>query len=397
MLASVASACIPTPPSLPPVVPRECANTTPTTAADYGRLINRRSTTYAAGDLIGVVRRPGRSSVWFLGDPFYGRVLPDGGIDGGGRLIRNLLIAEDGRCLTPRFGGTADLAGEVFANPAPNTWYWNGGAVALPDGSIDVVLHRMEVFDAGIPGFNFRPIGIEVAHLRPDLSIASITSVPSSAYVVNGKLLGFGTSVVTDGVNAYLYAIDSGPAPRVDADGVVSMVDGLREYVARAPLASIASGAWEYSSCSDPCTNRVWVADPSAVTPMQIAPSTSFPPDDPANNIPLALINVVRYGTGYVAVAKGSDLPAASGDAALQKVYGWTSATPDGPWHPLGAIGTTKLPFPSAPGANSYGARLIDSAAAGWVLTWNTNADLEFVSTHARAYGPQFATPTGLP
>jgi len=77
-------------------------------------------------------------------------------------------------------------------------------------------------------------------------------------------------------------------------------------------------------------------------------------------------------------------------------VYGWTSSTPDGPWHPVGPIGTTTNPFPAALGAHTYGARLVDTASARWVLSWNVNADLSFVWAHARAYGPQFAAPSVL-
>jgi hypothetical protein len=205
--------------------------------------------------------------------------------------------------------------------------------------------------------------------------------------------------VAADDTYAYLYGLgvtqqDGFPVGRWD------------QYVARVPLADIARGTWEYSSCVDPaCTTRQWVTDPNAASPMTLAgvsaqasnDPTSLTAAPPADKMPIAAFHVVRYGHAFVAVAKGSDLLPDPPNPLLDQIYAWRSTTPEGPWTPLGAIGATTLPVPGAPGGNSYGAKLVDTPAAGWILTWDSNADFTYVWAHSRAYGPSFATPVNLP
>lgn len=393
-IAALLSACLPLPPTLPPLAPKECANHTPTSAAEYQKLFDRRTTGFASGDELAIVTRPGQSDVWLMGDPIRGRVLRDGSIEPGWTLPRNSLLSTQDRCVTPLFGGTNSAPRGLFANPTSSNWYWPGGGVAAPDGSMQVILGEME--NAGIFYDQAREA---VARVSPDLHVQSITALDPSRTLVNGVMVNFGGSVAADDTYAYLYGLgvttqDGFPVGKWD------------QYVARVPVGDIAGGTWEYSSCVDPaCATRQWVTDPNAASPMTIAgvsaqssdDPASLAAEDPANKMPIAAFHVVRYGNAFVAVAKGSDLLPDPPNPAADQIYAWHSTTPEGPWTPLGAIGTTTLPIPGAPAGNSYGAKLIDTPAAGWILTWDSNADFMYVWAHSRAYGPGFATPVNLP
>jgi hypothetical protein len=387
VFALVLTACLPPPPPPPPPT-QDCLDHAPATAADYQTLFQRRSTYWEGADTTAVVGLPGQPTTWLFGDTLVGRVQPDGSAQSDSGFSNSSAITESGACITTHLGwyGTS-----IFTNPTDGSWYWPGGAVARADGSVDVMLTQMRSTDAA-PPLNFVAVGMAVAHVNPDMSVASITPLAQSLVTGddgngNSEVRNYGGSVATDGTYAYLYTFV--PA------SVFGIPVRLDQYVARVPLAGSLTSGWQYSTCAVhlapglPCPIRTWTSDPSASRPMDIDPDATVAVTD----APIAAFHVTSYGSGYLAVAKSVDLP--STNAADNRVLAWTSQSPAGPWTSIGQIGEAT---PStAKGAWTYGARLLDTPQAGWVLTWNANADSDAVHANVRLYGPQFATPDGLP
>jgi hypothetical protein len=335
-----------------------------------------------------VVTRPGQATAWFFGDTFVGRVQPSGAADPQSGFSHSSAMTESGACITTHLGwyGTS-----LFSDPGDGTWYWPAGSVARSDGSTDVILTRVRKTSAA-PPLNFEQIGVAVAHVRADMSVESITPVSNARLAgTDGsgdpEVRAYGNAVATDGQYAYLYAFVTG-----SYFGIPVRLD---QYVARVPLTGSLTAPWQYSTCALPldpgvaCPVRTWTNDPEAARPMDIAPDAS----SAQNDAPIAAFHVTRYGNGYLAVAKAADVPSSDPDDHV--VYAWRASSPDGPWSPLGAIGDATPS--SAPGAWTYVAQVIPTANAGWVLTWNANADDAAVRANVRLYGPQFATPSDLP
>jgi hypothetical protein len=250
---------------------------------------------------------------------------------------------------------------------------------------MQVMLIRVQNASTSDPNVQFGPIGVAVARVNADLSVQSITSIPS-AWVAGDSaapVRPYGGAVTTDGTYAYLYAFAPEPA-------------ALNQFVARVPLNKLTTGPWEYSTCATPkagCT-RSWSTHPADAWPMEIPnPALSL---DPKDNLPLAAFHVTPYKGGYLAVAKGSDI--ATSNANLNKIYVWTSASADGPWLPFtGPIVGLTLPANNTAGEWSYGAKLVSTANAGLIVTWNVNAPSNQVYLNVHHYGPRFAAPSTLP
>lgn len=373
------AACLPPGPDDHPLASQDCIGSTPTSASAYQQLFDLRSTTWDAGDSTTFVPRGGSPGVWLFGDTYSGRVMHDGSLGPGWKMVNSSAMTESGNCLTPHFGGAFLDPHELFPNPGDGTWYWPGGAVANSDGSMQVMLTRIRSANTGQADLSFAPVGVAVARVGADLSVQSITTIPGDRLQGGYTLRTYGDSVATDSQYAYLYAF----AP-VNFFGLPVALD---QFVARAPLGNLA-GAWQYSACTDAgCTSRTWSGDPLAASPMKL----TVPPGslETQNNLPLAAFQVTRYGNGYLAVAKGSNVP--TGEARLNAVYAWFSTTPDGPWEPRGSIvGATVA---GGSGEWSYGARLVATPSAGLLATWNVNAPTDQVYAWVRHYGPRFAQP----
>jgi hypothetical protein len=386
------AACLPAPPpppppptttaALPPLATQSCLSQPPTSAAQYQQLFDLRNTIWDAADSTATISRPGRSTVWLFGDTYAGRVMPDGSLGTGWKFVNNSALTESGSCLTPHFGSTAP--DPLFPSPGAGSWYWPGSGIVNADGTMQVVLVK-----TGPAGTNsFQPLGVAVATVGTDLSVQSPpTSMDSRLQGPHG-LVPYGGSVTTDGTYAYLYgfAVPSFLQPE--------------EYVARVHLSEGLTGTWEYAGCEtnpvhpgDVCDRR-WSTDPGDAWPMTIADSGDHP-GDPEYSIPVAAFHVTAYQGGYLAVAKGWDIP--TGIAAYDKVYAWSSPDPAGPWTRVGVIDDTTLPSPNPGNESSYGARLIDTPNAGWLLTWNVNADESDVFANVHHYGPRFGVPSNLP
>jgi hypothetical protein len=386
------AACLPAPPpppppptttaALPPLATQSCLSQPPTSAAQYQQLFDLRNTIWDAADSTATISRPGRSTVWLFGDTYAGRVMPDGSLGTGWKFVNNSALTESGSCLTPHFGSTAP--DPLFPRPGAGSWYWPGSGVVNADGTMQVIL--VETGPAGTD--SFQPLGVAVATVGTDMSIQSVSTIPIDQLRGPNGLVPYGGSVTTDGTYAYLYgfAVPSFLQPE--------------EYVARVHLSEGLTGTWEYSGCSAPvgddqCPTRVWSAHPLDARPMTITDSAAHPAD-PMYNIPMAAFHVTAYNGGYLAVAKGWDIQT-TGHPEFDMIYAWTSPTADGPWTAQGVIKGATLPSPNPGNESSYGARLIDTPNAGWLLTWNVNADESDVFANVHHYGPRFGVPSTLP
>jgi hypothetical protein len=344
---------------------------------------------WEAADTTAVLNRPGQSTAWLFGDTLVGQVQANGAAQADGSFVNSSAMTESGACIATHLGaGNSSL----FTDPGDGTVYWPGGAVARSDGSMDVMLTHIQLTQSGV---GFAPLGVAVAHVNADLSVASIT--PITASKTTGPAPGGGTEVrayggstTTDGSYAYLYTFMGGAVdgfPRAD------------QYVARVPLSGSLTGDWDYWACnvafdaSNPCppAQQAWKPNaPAQAVPMSINPDALT---GASSGAPLAAFHVTRYGTGYIAVAKSFDWK--STNPTDNRVLAWTSDDPSGPWTSIGQIGQATPP--SAPGGWTYVAQLLHTPSAGWVLTWNSNADSSAVQANVRLYGPQFATPSNMP
>src|SRR5438270_4245785 len=149
-LAMVLAACLPPAPPppppttttttapLPPAVSSSCASQAPVSPAEYQQAFDGLRTVWtewAASDgSIPVVLPDGRV-LWMFGDTIVGRVLANGSIATGWKLIRNSFVLQDGACLTPLMGGTRGARTEIIPNPEANEWFWPTAGVVDSNGT----------------------------------------------------------------------------------------------------------------------------------------------------------------------------------------------------------------------------------------------------------------------
>jgi hypothetical protein len=198
-----------------------------------------------------------------------------------------------------------------------------------------------DVEDAeGPPGFGFRVVGTTIATFAlPGLLFTDRVPLPFSE--TGG--VQWGTGVVRRGKWVYVYGTGSGA-----------------QYVARVRVERVTSGPWTF------WTGTTWGAR-EALAPMTFASDT-----------PVMPTIVTPMPDGFLAVGFARPLP----DPAI---VGWTATAPQGPWQPLGTVGTATL----RPGQFAYDARAVDLGRAGWAIVYNVN-DPVAATTDPAAYGGRF-------
>ncbi len=350
-----------------------CRPTKPTTAAEYQAVFDTRAFPWIGADLNDVIDDSPDRTLWVFGDTFVGSVRPDGSVAPGWGFVNNSLVVQSGPCFDFQVAGAGGTPEEWIPSPHPYQ-YWVGGAVATGD-TIEVVLERVEHIDnGGVVAFNFFIVGLEIATLRrSDLSVESITPVPMFQSDVPNTVVPYGGALTAVGGYAYLY-------------GFIN----LQQMVARVPLNRMTDfTAWQYWRGGVGATvnqSWAWTTDPGQAKPMTLQPFVT-------GGQPVAPIEVVQYGRGYLAIAKGSDIPDPATPVANTTVYAWSSPSPVGPWALVGPIATTPL----TGNEFSYGAELINTPGAGLLVTWSRNAPIDDVLADATVYGPRFAAPSNLP
>jgi hypothetical protein len=366
------SACVelpPPPPPPPPPLPLTECTTSTATAADYNALFNKRSAEWAAADMTTPIGNLGNGQfAWLFGDTFAGRVNADGSLSNDA-FFNNSLISETNSptetCLTHRMPGSEGHRTELFPDPSSTSWFWPVSGYKDPSGAVHVVL--LKTVDSTAPGgvFDFYVASTKIATV--DIDDQHVTSSPVSGGGLpdapQNARPAYGDGLATDSTYVYFYgfANPNNPAPG--------------NYVARAPIAT-PEGPWEFWTGPTP---NDWSSDVSDAVRMDFTLDSSY-----ATYGPVGQIHPIRYGTGWLAVAKDRDFDGS-------KILLWKSPNPAGPWSLVGQIGST--PVPASPKLN-YGARLVDLPGAGWTVAWNINDDFWAIFGNVRLYGPKFAAPS---
>lgn len=371
-------------------LPTHCLDHAPRGPADYQEAFDHRSGGWAGADGAIPITLPGHRVLWLFGDTFVGSIDDSNALEPGWAFPRNTVQVQSGRCFTPVMGGTA-AAPASFLPEDGETWFWPTGGYVDRRASPPVV--RIVAAQVGpfSGGFGFAVVGTHIFTLSlPDLDVLGHTAAPYDPTITN--MPAFGQQVRKVGNTVYLYGSAGGfETDGLDPDGPFG--PGL--FVARADADRITDDNWQY------WTGRGWSKDVTKAAPMSVDGVS-----DPAT---LWQQDVVRWGRGYLLTAR--ILP--DGLFSTQ-LFGWTAASPTGPWEPIERDGELQnlipadVSFPQprlhyggylltdVPGTSKNSPMLVfstnGSGCGGDVECTPDNDDLHNVML----YGPQFVTPAGL-
>ena len=357
-----------------------CRPTKPTTAAEYQAVFDTRAFPWIGADLNDVIDDSPDRTLWVFGDTFVGSVRPDGSVAPGWGFVNNSLVVQSGPCFDFQVAGAGGTPEEWIPSPHPYQ-YWVGGAVRDRghdrSGARKGRAHRQRW---GVVAFNFFIVGLEIAApRRSDLSVESITPVPMFQSDVPNTVVPYGGALTAVGGYAYLY-------------GFIN----LQQMVARVPLNRMTDfTAWQYWRGGVGATvnqSWAWTTDPGQAKPMTLQPFVT-------GGQPVAPIEVVQYGRGYLAIAKGSDIPDPATPVANTTVYGGRHPTPSGPGHssdpspPLHSPATSSATAQNSstrpgPGCSSPGAETPPSTTSS-----PTPPSTDRVSPHHRTCPHRNASP----
>jgi len=333
-------------------------------------------TEWAASDgSIPVVLPDGRV-LWMFGDTIVGRVLANGSIATGWKLIRNSFVLQDGACLTPLMGGTRGARTEIIPNPEANEWFWPTAGVVESNGTrLRVVMLHLRVNGAASP-FDFSVVGVVVAtYTLPNLALVATKDLPLAA----APAPPYGQTVLVDGGYLYLYGSK-------DASYGYPFKVRLHQ-VARVALGNETTpSAWEFAQV-DPDTSAVtWSHNGSDATPMLFDPDGSGPNAATIDEGPRAPLVVTPYAGGYLGTAKLID-------AFSDDVSTWFAPSPTGPWSYVGKAVSGLAGDPTS--SFTYGGRIVtDLPGSPPVLIWSQNHEpLSGVIADNSLYKARFAVP----
>ncbi len=370
--APVLTACFgapsspPPPPASPSYASQYCAPSTPSTPAAYQDAFDemrRAGVEWAAADGGHPITLPDGRTVWLYGDTFTGRIQPNGSLAPGYGLVRNSFIVQDGACVRPLMGGTADSRTDLVPASA-GQWYWPTRGV-VEGNVLRVFLYHMTTGNNPGP-FNFRLLDMRIATFAlPDLHLVNVQPIP----VPSGEGNEWGASAFSDGSTVYVYA--NGP--------------DRNRRVARVPVGSLTNGpSWEFFNGNNSDTDAEnWSADVNDAAFLQF---TDAPPLPNGVTAPWDALNIVPApggGTGYLAVGKLGELD----DPLLStEISKWTAPAPQGPWQYGGKIAQTSVLL----GQYTYGAT-IKLAGSTPIVLYSVNGG-DIVSDVSR-YGVKFVAP----
>jgi hypothetical protein len=319
-----------------------CLPDNPYRPSDYAAVFATRNLWSGGDGAVTVDLLDGRT-LWLFGDTFVD------GLDASGRptgqFLNNSIVVQHGRCFSMIGEGGPRQRQSVLRASAPGMWLWPQAGVVDPTGYVRIIALRMAEAPGPV-GWNWRVDGLDIA----TLSLASLAWVSTTPAPLPPETTAYlGGSVATVGADVYFY-------PTV----------GGRRVLAHTTTTTLASAPWEFYTAVDPA----WTTDPDG------AADISF------SGAPGALISVLGWGGGFLASALDHDVIGT-------RVLTWFSATPYGPFAPLGTATTVDTP----PGWYPYGGRVTWLPGAGPVTVWSQNSDPASSITDMRPYGPRFATP----
>jgi hypothetical protein len=362
-----------------PAVSSYCVSKTPLSPADYQQAFDGLRTVWtewAASDGSIPVVLPDHRVLWLFGDTIVGRVLSNGSIANGWKVIHNSFVLQNGPCLTPMMSGVRGARTEIIPNPAPNEWFWPTAGVVESNGTqLRLLMLHVQANSATAP-FNFAVVGVEAAtYALPGLSLVAITNLPLAA----APAPPYGQTMLVNGGYLYLYGSENAsygwPFP-------------VRLHqVARVALGNETTpSAWQFAHVDATTAAVTWSQKPSDATPMLFDPDGTGPNAATINDGPRAPLVVTPYAGGYLGTAKTID-------AFSDDVSTWFGPTPTGPWS---YVTKAVSGLPGDPTATyTYGGRIVtDLPGSPPVLIWSQNHQpLSDVIANNALYKAHFATP----
>ncbi len=304
-----------------------CLGRTPQSAADYRTALNHHDARWQGGDGATPAALPGGKVAWIFGDTLYGNVGADGSLNPGWGMAHGSMLIQTGDCFDPFYSAASSTPTSLVPQPPAGELRWPGSGWVSRDGTrLHLTVSRVRLDPTAAFGFTSE-YGEIATFDYPSLTLRSIERMPSPS---DASASNWG-SAFDDGGYAYLYA-----------------THGFSHYAARVPddASDPATGAgWEY------WTGSAWSSSPSAAGAMD------------ATRSPLAGIIVSWTASGYVMTAK-------SAGNFSQDVSAWTSASPAGPWTPLGAVADLSY----LPAGRTYGGHAATQLPGGVpVVVWSVS------------------------
>jgi hypothetical protein len=333
-----------------------CLGAAPTSPADYASAfagIRNSDREWIQADVANPVTLGDGRIVWIFADTMIGR-MDSGGValqPTGRQLVHNSFVVQDGPCFTPVMAGSRGARTSLIPDHAP-AWDWPfTGAYDPSQNVLKVFSLRLQPDPRLGPPFNFFFAGFDVATFslpglnlidsRPIAGLSSTVGPPSSEYFPNWNTGGLA-------VGGYFYGYGR------DGNTPQGHIGSNKHFLARAPLASVATAPWEYyagPSTLDP-TQPSWSILPADAVPLDFIADASAPPQ--ATN-PITYLQVIPHKGGFLAAGKLSDL-------VSDDISTWQAPTVAGPWTYTGRAATVP--------ALSYCARVVVDILSGPRAQW---------------------------
>lgn len=371
------SGCVPIvgPPPPPPLT--FCASTPPSTPEGYAAAfagIRTSDREWVLADNAYHVELPDRRVVWIFADTHLGKVEGDAFQVTGRGFIHNSFVVQDQACFTPVMGGTRRARTSLIPDPAPNEVNWPfTGAYDSSRNVLHVFSLRIRDEPSLPPPFSFSFAGFDVATFSlPDLTLIEARPIAHLSAAVGGTgqyLPGWNTGGLA--VDGYFYGYGrDGTTPQ-------GHVGSDQHFLARAPLATVATSPWEYfaglvTGGTGP-DQPTWSTNPADALPMPFVADPSAPA---GATRPGTALQVVPHEGGYLAVGK-------LGDLVSDDISTWRAPTLAGPWTYTGRAATVP--------ALSYCARIFFTTAGTPIAQW---CPFVFDDQHIGASALQFTTPS---
>jgi hypothetical protein len=321
---------------------------------------------------------PDGTTAWWMSDTMRGTANPDNSVPNAGN-VHNSVVQQGPTCLTPKFGNPA------LINGTGGKFYWPGSAV-IEGNTMAVFAYKLEPA-SGPTGFDWKVLGTAVANFA--LPSLQLLGPPTDMPVNNTPQAPYGGAAVPWGIHSFLNA----------TDGKVYLYGTTRR-----PGAIPADDAWLARAPFDQLTNLEYFTDP--LLPALPSWSTNFADAKPMkfnkNNLPdsspLAQLNVVPYGSRFLAGAFAADV--FQDNQGRSFVRAWTSDTPHGPWELVVTSGGQPRDVAifqrRTPNQIAYDARIVPLPGAGWTVVYNVNDPIHQWNDFT-LYRGEFAAPNGLP
>jgi hypothetical protein len=243
--------------------------------------------------------------LWFFGDTLVGLRKPGQPVNPLLGFMSNSIVIQEGNCFRPWY--------QPIPNPDSGQWIWPNDAI--------IQNNQLLVFGSHMQGQfgSFTLLSMDVARFSlPDLAFLGSAPLPIPAGTPTGepRKPNYGENVTIDGAHVYAYGrVRQGPCGPF-------CIPPDHHFVARAQVANVLAGTWEFWGEHDLLPGSEWGSDPTKAVPMLFdgdmdltfaedeGPIAPFPVTKPNQYLGSAL-DVDAFGT---------------------KIQAWESPNSSGPW-----------------------------------------------------------------